>query len=111
MLRLKRIVQPFDMINDSTGQPMIYGDFYYEDDEEKDDWGNPYRIRATTYHSLKQQRKQDNWDYTILNNAQNLKDYEQQLKEAEQELFKETVLEMKVWGKDSQNNDKEVGEY
>lgn len=111
MLRLKRIVHPFDMINDSTGDPMIYGDFYYEDDEDVDERGQPYRIRATTYHNLKQQRREENWDYSILNNAESLKDYEQQLREAEYELFKESVLERKVWGKDSQNNDREAGEY
>jgi len=111
MLRLKRIVHPFDFMFDSTGEILMYGDFYYEDDEDVDTHGHPYRIRATTYQNLKNQRKKDNWDYTTLNNAETLRDYEKQLKDAEHELFKESVLSRKVWNKDSQNNDKDAGEY
>lgn len=111
MLHLKRIVHPFDFMYDSTGDIMMYGDFYYEDDEDTDSHGHPYRIRATTYQNLKNQRKRDNWDYTILNRAETLRDYEKQVREAEHELFKESVLSRKVWGKDSQNNDRDAGDY
>lgn len=111
MLRLKRIVHPFDFMYDSTGDILMYGDFYYEDDEEKDSNGKPYTIRATTYQQLKMKRKRDNWDYTTLNNAESLRDYEKQVKDAEHELFKESILSRKVWNKDSQNNDRDAGEY
>jgi len=110
MLRLKRVVHPFDTMFDSTGDTLIYGDFYYEEDEP-DENGKYLRIRATTYHQLKKERKETNWDYTVLNNAESLRDYEKQIKDAEHELVKESILSHKVWGKDSQNNDRDAGEY
>ena len=110
MLRLHRLVHPFDFIFDSTGDILMYGDFYYKEDEP-DENGKYLIIRATTYHQLKKQRKEDNWDYTILNNAESLRDYEKQVKDAYHELVKESILEHKVWGKDSQNYARDEGEY
>lgn len=110
MLRLHRMVHPFDFKFDSTGDILMYGDFYYEEDEPDED-GKYLTIRATTYHTLKQQRKEENWDYTTLNNQESQKDYEKQVKEAYQELIKSSILEHKIWGKDSQNWAKDAGEY
>ena len=51
--------------------------------------------------------KEEEFDYTILNNAQSEKEYADQLRLAEQQLFEQTVLDRKVFGKDSQNFNKE----
>lgn len=110
MLRLHRLVHPFDFIFDSTGDILMYGDFYFKEDEP-DENGNYLIIRATTYHNLKQQKKKDNWDYTVLNRQESLRDYEKSVKDAYHELVKESILEHKVWGKDSQNWAKDAGEY
>ena len=80
---------------------MMYGDFYYEDDEDG------LIVSASYYHDLKKKRKEEEFDYTILNNAQSEKEYADQLRLAEQQLFEQTVLDRKVFGKDSQNFEKE----
>lgn len=104
------MLHPLEFMKDSTGDILVYGDFYYEEDEP-DEEGRYWRIRATTYHNLKQQRLQENWDYTKLNNAESWRDYDKQVKDAYAELVKESILEHKVWGKTSQNYDKDAGEY
>ena len=111
MLRLKRIVYPFDFMLDSTGDVLMYGDFFYEDDEDIDEHGQPYRIRATTYQKLKTQNRRDNWDYSRLNYFKDQREYAKELRQAEYELAKGRWIEHKVWGKNSRNNDIEAGTY
>lgn len=108
MLRLKRIVHPFDFMYDSTGDVLMYGDFYYQEDEP-DENGKYFLIRATTYHQLRKEAKEDAWDYSTLNNATSLRDYERQLKDAEHELAKESILSHKIQNKPSFNNDVDSG--
>lgn len=110
MLRLHRIVHPFDFMFDSTGDILLYGDFYYKEDEP-DEEGKYLTIRATTYHNLKKQRREEQWDYTILNRQESQRDYEKSVKDAYHELITNSILEHKVWGKNSQNYAKEAGEY
>lgn len=110
MLKLHRLVHPFDFIFASNGEILMYGDFYYKEDEPDED-GKYLIIRATTYHNLKKQRKEENWDYSILNKQESQRDYEKAVKEAYQNLVNTSILEHKVWGKDSQNKAKDAGEY
>lgn len=80
---------------------MMYGDFYYEDDEDG------LIVSANYYNELKKKKRKEEWDYTTLNNAQTQKEYQETLKRAEMELFEQTLLDRKVYGKDSQNNAKD----
>ncbi len=69
----------------------MYGDFYYEDDETGE------RIDAQYYHQLKEQRRQENWDYSTLENAQTEREYEQRFREMEREFLSQTVLDKEVF--------------
>lgn len=81
---------------------MMYGDFYYEDDEDG------LIVSASYYQSLKKKKKEEEFDQTLLNNAENWKEYEESLREKERELFESSVLDRKVYGKDSQNYEREA---
>lgn len=102
MLFLKRITHFNEFLKcDASGQILMYGDFYYVDS----DTGKI--ISADYYSNLKEQRKRDTFDYTILNNAQSQKEYQDELEKAEQEYLTSVALDKPVFGKDSQNNEKE----
>lgn len=105
MLRLHRITDPYTFMKDTvTGQVIMPGDFYYQDDEDE-----TIIVNAKTLHDMKMKKKKDEWDYSDLNNATSRKEYEQQLREAEYELRKESILERKIWGHESSNYDKDNG--
>lgn len=106
MLFLKRMIYPNEFITcDATGQVLMYGDFYYYDDE------TGKNISAKHYHSLKEQRRKDMFDNSILENAQSLKEYEDTLKKAEQEYLSNELLDKPMFGKDSQNRQREAGTW
>ena len=107
MLYLKRMIYPGEVKKcDASGKIMMYGDFYYEDDE------TGKCIEASYYNQLKMDRRKNNWPYTeVLEEAQNQREYEEQLKEAEQAALANEVLDMPMYGEDSDNNDREVGKY
>ena len=109
MLRLKRMIHPFDFMFDSTGDILMFGDYYYQDDE-LDENGKRYTIRATTLYKQQQEKRQNEWDESILNNAESLREYEKAIKDAEHELAKNEALNKNIWGKDSQNRDREAGD-
>jgi len=105
MLRLHRITDEYEFMKDTvTGQVIMPGDFYYQDDEDP-----TIIVNAKTLHDLKMKKKKDNWDYSDLNDAKSRKEYEQQLKQAEYELRKETILENKIWGHEASNYEKDEG--
>ncbi len=99
MLHLKRVTHWNDMLDcDASGKQMIYGDFYYEDDE------TGKRIEAKYYQQLKDKYRRDNWDQSALAQAKSEKERREMLKKAEQQMLSDTVLDKPVWGKDSRNN-------
>lgn len=103
MLYLKRITHFNEFIRcQVSDEIMMYGDFYYEDDEDG------LIVSAKYYHDLKKKKKEDSFDYTTLNNATSQKEYQDELKKAEQELFESSILDRKVFGQDSQNYEREV---
>ena len=108
MLHLHRIVHPFDFMFDSTGDILMFGDFYYKEDEP-DSEGKYWTIRATTYHQLRQQKQEENWNYSKLNNAESWRDYDKQVKDAYHEMVKESILDHKIAGKSVENEEKELG--
>ena len=74
----------------------MYGDFYYTNDDGK-------VISAKYYHNIKEQRKRETFDQTILENAKSQKEYQDELRKAEQEYLTQTMLEEKVAGKEALN--------
>lgn len=95
MLFLKRIIHPTDFFRcDASGKILMYGDFYFEDDQ------TGKRIDAQYYHQLKEEQRENNWDYSVLNDAENQREYQEQLKELEREALSQSILNEKVfkWG-------------
>ena len=74
----------------------MYGDFYYTNDDGK-------VISAKYYQNIKEQRKRETFDQTILENAKSQKEYQDELRKAEQEYLTQTMLEEKVAGKEALN--------
>lgn len=69
----------------------MYGDFYYEDS----DTGK--RIDVEHFRKLKAERREDTWDYSVLNDAENQRDYQEQLKEIEREALSNSVLNQEIF--------------
>lgn len=85
----------------ASGEILMYGDFYYEDDE------TGRIISAKYYHELKKKDKEDNWDNTAMENYESQKEYQDALREKEQEYYEKNLLKMTVFGKDADNYEKE----
>lgn len=99
MLHLKRITHWNDVLEcNASGKTLIYGDFYYEDDE------TGKIIEAQYYRSLVDKYRRDHWDKTDLERAKSEKERREALKKAEQEYLSAAVLTKPVWGKGSMNN-------
>lgn len=95
MLHLKRIIHDYEFLRcDISNELIAYGDWYYEDDTDG------LIVKFTVYQRIKDKRERDTFDYTLLERAQSEKEYKQQLKKAERELFEATVLDRKIYGKD-----------
>ena len=69
----------------------MYGDFYYEDDQ------TGKRVDAQYYHSLKEEKREENWDYSKLNEAESQREYQEQLKELEREALSKSILNEEVF--------------
>ena len=69
----------------------MYGDFYYEDDQ------TGKRVDAQYYHQLKEEQREENWDYTTLNEAESQRDYQEQLRELEREALSQSILNEEVF--------------
>ena len=80
----------------------MYGDFYYQDMDDLS-----IVIGARYYNNMKKQRKENQFDYTILNNAKSQKEYQDQLQKAEQEYLQSTMLNMPILGQEAENYQKE----
>lgn len=95
MLHLKRITHDYEFMRCHISDELIaYGDWYYEDDEDG------LIVKFTVYQRIKEKRIRDTFDYSLLEKAQNEREYREQLKKAERELFETTVLDRKIYGKD-----------
>jgi len=88
MLHLKRIQHPNEMLKCKVSGEKIYpGDYYYEDDEDG------MIVRADIYRQAIREKKEKEWDYTKLNIAESVRDYEEQLKEYEKNYLASTLLQ------------------
>lgn len=91
MLFLNRITQPFTFKKCKlTGQLIMYGQYYYEDDEDG------LIVSFNAYQDLKNKAKHDTFDYSLLHKAQNEAEYRQLMKRAEQEFLSQTILKRKI---------------
>lgn len=88
MLHLKRVQYFTDFMKCKvSGEIIKHGDYYYEDDEDG------MIIKASVYGKMKKEKQENEFDYTKLNQAENLRDYEQSLKEYEREFLKSTLFD------------------
>ena len=91
MLHLKRITHFYEWIKcQISGKIMTYGDWYYEDDEDG------LVVDALVYKRMKQEQKEEEWDYSQLQMAKNEREYREKLRELEREYMKKTLLDRKV---------------
>ena len=95
MLHLKQVTQPFTWERDHiTGEYIKYGEFYYWDDEDN------FVVSLKTYRKLKLAKKQAEWDYSRLENAESQREYEEAIKEQTRAYKYETLFDRKVEGRD-----------
>lgn len=91
MLILNRMIHPFEVRTCKvSGEMIVYGDFFYEDDEDG------LVVKATVYKDMQRKAREDKFDYTLLNKAQNEKEYRELMKKAEKEYFAATILDRQV---------------
>lgn len=86
---------------DISGEIIAPGDYYYIDDIDG------VRIKATVYKRMKDKAKEDAWDYSKLNAAQNEAEYKRMLKDATRQILAQTILDRKVGGKYDPNPEEE----
>lgn len=92
MLILKRITQPYEVRKCAMSDEMIiYGDFYYEDDED----GTV--IKASVYKKKQQELKFNQFDYTLLAQAQSDKEYREATKRAQQQFLDAMILDRPIF--------------
>ena len=92
MLHLKRVQYFTDFLRCGvSGEIISHGDYYYEDDEDG------LIIKASVYGQLKKEKREREFDYTKLNQAESHRDYQQMLKEYERSFLSETVLDRKLY--------------
>lgn len=91
MLHLKRIIHPYEWERcHLTGDYIQFGEYYYEDDEDG------FIISAGHYAEIKQQAKEESFDYSKLESAANEREYTEMLRNSYMEHEFQHVLERKV---------------
>lgn len=78
----------------------MYGDFYYQDDE------TGKVISAKYYNSLKKEREEENFDYSLRDYYDSDQEYQRALQDKERELLSNQVLDMQISGKESYKEEK-----
>lgn len=102
MLRLRRVQYFNEFLRcHASGQILMYGDFYYIDDEN-------HIISAKHYYETKMQKRRETFDESILNEAKTQKEYQDQLRLAEQEYLTSHMLDEPLEGHDAYNHEKGV---
>lgn len=75
MLFLKRNLNFNQLYKCDVSKELIGpGDYYYEDDQDG------FIVKAEVYKELKNRKKEEEWDYSILNQAENELEYKECLK-------------------------------
>ena len=82
---------------DASGEIMMNGEFYYENPE------TGKRVSAKYWKGLKDEYRTKHWDQSMLKQAKTEKDYQEQLKKAEQDYISATIVGEPFYGKPSEN--------
>ena len=84
----------------------MYGDFYYTDTEDPS-----VLIDAQYYYNKKMEEKKENWEFdSIRTTHEDLRDYEKELKETEQEYLTSAMLtDYDLFGHDAYNYQRQEG--
>ena len=94
MLFLKRNLNFNQLYKCDISEELIGpGDYYYEDDQDG------FIVKAEVYKELKNRKKEEEWDYSILNQAENELEYKRMLKETTMNMLASTLFERKVFNK------------
>ncbi len=94
MLILKRVQYFTDFLRcNVSGEIISHGDYYYQDDTDG------VIVKATVYRKLELEKRENEFDYSKIQNAESQRDYEEALKEYERSFLSETILERKVQNK------------
>lgn len=91
-LHLKRVQYFTDHLRCRISNEIIrHGDYYYEDDIDG------FVVKASVYGEMRKKKKEDEFDYSKLNNAENMRDYQAQLKEYERAFLEQSLFERKLF--------------
>lgn len=110
MLFLKQITQLYEVRKcQISGEFIKYGQFYYEDDEDD------AIVKFEVYKRMQQEAKDDQFDYSLLEQAKSDSEYKEMMKRAEKAFLHTTILDRKIAEKgqvlDTGLGNKEIGEY
>ena len=102
MLILKRNLY-FNQLEkcDVSGELIYPGDYYYEDDQDG------VKVKATVYKELQLREKEDTWDYSKLNMAENEIEYRRNYRELTRQMLQSNILRRKITGKLNNNEEDE----
>lgn len=93
MLILKRMIYPYEVLKCKvSGEFIVYGDFYYEDDEDK-----TLVVKSTVYKKMQQEARDAAFDYSLLQKAQSQKEYKELVKRAEKDYLRATILDRPIF--------------
>lgn len=74
-----------------TGKKMIFGDWYYQDTE------NPnYYVRLTEYNKIMKNKKEQTFDYSLLDQAKSEAEYAEMLEESQKQYLYENILDVDI---------------
>lgn len=106
MLKLGRITRFNEFLKCSaSGEILMIGDFYLEDEE------TGKIISYKYYRSKLDEKRRDNWPGTkILENFQSQKDYQDAMREKEQEYLSSIMLDQKIVGSNHESDNYEKDE-
>ena len=91
MLILNRVLEPYQILRcDYSGELIIRGEYYYKDTDDE------YIIKASVYHEIKEKRKKETFDYSLLEKATSEAEYNEMLKLAEKEFLAAGILDREI---------------
>lgn len=94
MLRWKRVTNPFEWERcHITGDYIRYGEYYLQDDEDG------LVVSAKIYAQMKKEKREAEFDYSRLENAENEREYAEALKEAEIAQKAASLLDRPIEGR------------
>lgn len=91
MLFLKQITQLYEVRKcDISGEFIKYGDYFYEDDEDK------ATVKFEVYRKMQADAKADLFDYSLLEKAKSQQEYNQMIKKAQRDYLHASILDRQI---------------